>query len=46
MNYKQTIERFIQIMRDYPAGSRKHELAKYAFAEYVRKANELATGGR
>lgn len=46
MNYKEAIQRFIQIMRDYPVGSRKHELAKEAFAAYVSQANKLALGGR
>ena len=46
MNYKQTIERFLQIMRDYPEGSRKYELAKHAFAAYVAKANKEALGGK
>lgn len=46
MNYKEQIERFQQLMRDYPAGSKRHELAKEAFAEYVHQANKQAMNNR
>lgn len=44
MNYKTQIERFRQIMNDYPVGGRKHELAKQALANYVAAQNKLAMG--
>lgn len=44
MNYKTQIERFRQIMNDYPEGSRKYELAKQAFIAYVAAQNKLAMG--
>ncbi len=46
MNYKQIIERLRRVMQDYPVGSRKHELAKEAFAAYVAALNKKVVGGK